>query len=498
MKTVGRLDFGDTNNTHNITIAAGTGGGSLNFDAGGVAAQLNSLSGSANNTISAPITLSSSLNITNASSTNGNLTLSGGITAATAGAKTITTSTGLVTVSGVIGNGSGTIGLTQNGPGTLALTQVNTYSGNTTIAGGTISVDGDATLGTGTLFLSGGTLNGTATRSIADAIANNINVTANSSITTSSAAGTVLMNFTGTLSGTAGTTLTFNNTGADMASDMFTPRFSGGDFTMDSAIVLTSALGQVQLQDFNASGTTHTFNGVISGNGSFNRSFGSGTGGTTVFTVSNTYTGTTTVNNGTLQLGNGGTTGALSTLSAITINTAGTFAINRSNAVTQGTDFANGITGAGRFLQAGTGTTTLNVANAYSGGTLISGGTLVATVGGALGTGNVSLTAGNVTLSLGNGGVAQDYIADTATLSIGFSSDIVNLNYTGTDTIASLVIAGAQQAAGTYGGTGSGAQNILPEFTGMGTLTVIPEPATYMLMGLGVLICAQAFRRKRS
>ncbi len=35
-------------------------------------------------------------------------------------------------------------------------------------------------------------------------------------------------------------------------------------------------------------------------------------------------------------------------------------------------------------------------------------------------------------------------------------------------------------------------------FLGMGTLTLIPEPATYMLLGFGVLVCAQQFRRKKN
>jgi len=130
---------------------------------------------------------------------------------------------------------------------------------------------------------------------------------------------------------------------------------------------------------------------------------------------------------------------------------------------------------------------------------LLSGGTTVVTQNGGLGTGNVSLTAASVTLTLQ--GASNNYISDTANLSIGFTNDVVNLNFTGSDTIATLTIAGAQEAPGVYGAVGSGAQFERPELSGTGTLTVltqIPEPATYMLMGLGVLICAQQFRRKRS
>ena len=50
-----------------------------------------------------------------------------------------------------------------------------------------------------------------------------------------------------------------------------------------------------------------TFAGTISGAGSVNQI---GTG-TMILTASNTYTGGTTISAGTLQLGNGGTTGSI-------------------------------------------------------------------------------------------------------------------------------------------------------------------------------------------
>ncbi len=84
---------------------------------------------------------------------------------------------------------------------------------------------------------------------------------------------------------------------------------------------------------------------------------------------------------GTLQLGNGGTTGSLSTSSAIGLGGppgSQVLSINRSNAVTQGTDFSGAaITGQGGFTQAGAGTTTLNAANTYKGPTNVNAGTLL-------------------------------------------------------------------------------------------------------------------------
>jgi outer membrane autotransporter protein len=122
--------------------------------------------------------------------------------------------------------------------------------------------------------------------------------------------------------------------------------------------------------NFNHTATDYVFAPQISGNGAVNVF-----SGTTILTADNTYTGPTTISVGTLQLGDGGTTGSLSPSSAITDN--GNFTINRSNAVSQGIDFTSSpITGTGSFTQAGTGTTTLNAANTYTGNTTINGGVL--------------------------------------------------------------------------------------------------------------------------
>jgi autotransporter-associated beta strand protein len=97
--------------------------------------------------------------------------------------------------------------------------------------------------------------------------------------------------------------------------------------------------------------------------------------GTLVLTGANSYTGPTTINEGALQLGNGGTVGKLATTGAITNHA--TLVFNRSNALTQGTDFSAGaICGSGGVLQAGGGTTTLNAANTFSGAVTVTNGVL--------------------------------------------------------------------------------------------------------------------------
>jgi fibronectin-binding autotransporter adhesin len=112
--------------------------------------------------------------------------------------------------------------------------------------------------------------------------------------------------------------------------------------------------------------------------------------GTLILTATNTYTGATTISAGTLQIGNGSTTGIISTASTITNN--GALIFQRSNGSTQGVGFANGIAGTGSLTNAGAGALTLNAANTYSGLTTISAGSIKALHANALG----STAAGTV------------------------------------------------------------------------------------------------------
>jgi outer membrane autotransporter protein len=105
--------------------------------------------------------------------------------------------------------------------------------------------------------------------------------------------------------------------------------------------------------------------GIVSGSGAVHQ-IGPGT---TVLSAANTYTGGTTITAGTLQIGNGGTSGSIQ--GNVTDN--GTLAFNRADALS----FGGIVSGTGIVSQLGAGTTTLAGVNAYSGGTVISGGTLV-------------------------------------------------------------------------------------------------------------------------
>jgi len=116
-----------------------------------------------------------------------------------------------------------------------------------------------------------------------------------------------------------------------------------------------------------------TFNGTIIGGGSLNK-LGSGT---TTLTGTNTYSGGTTIADGTLELGNGGTTGSIQ--GDVTNNSI--LAFNRADVVT----FDGVISGAGGVHQIGSGKTILTADNTYTGGTTIADGTLELGDGGTTG-----------------------------------------------------------------------------------------------------------------
>lgn len=97
--------------------------------------------------------------------------------------------------------------------------------------------------------------------------------------------------------------------------------------------------------------------------------------GTWVLTGANTFRGRATILDGTLRIGNGGTTGSLSPIANILNN--GVLEFRRSDTITQGTDFGrNGIGGSGAVIHSGTGMTIFNAPNAFTGPTHVQQGTL--------------------------------------------------------------------------------------------------------------------------
>ena len=105
----------------------------------------------------------------------------------------------------------------------------------------------------------------------------------------------------------------------------------------------------------------------VSGEGDLHK-FGDGT---LTLTQDSTFNGTTYVEQGTLQLGDGGTGGSVTS----NIVDDSVLAINRSDAVVLNGD----ISGSGQLWQQGTGTTQLNGDNSWTGITLVENGTLEAT-----------------------------------------------------------------------------------------------------------------------
>jgi autotransporter-associated beta strand protein len=125
-----------------------------------------------------------------------------------------------------------------------------------------------------------------------------------------------------------------------------------------------------------------------------------------ILTGTNTYSGLTTISNGTLQIGDGGLTGTSGTNGIVNY---AALAFNRADAISD----AGVISGIGRLAQLGDGTLTLNQVHTYSGATTIESGTLALAGSGTLaGSTNINVfaaarldvsgrTGGSLTLAAG-------------------------------------------------------------------------------------------------
>jgi fibronectin-binding autotransporter adhesin len=336
------------------------------------------------------------------------LTLSGQIDLGAAGYRNLTVAnTANTTLSGVISGAAGSGLMVYNGGGAaLTLSGANTYSGVTYLYSGTLAAGNSTVLkpdksiasgpfGTGSLDLLGGTLQASGSRTVGNAITVN--------------------------------------------SDFIITGASTDNLTLSGAVTL----GGFPIVTVNSLGST-TISGAIGG-GVFGLTKAGA--GSLVLSGDNTYTGNTTLTNGTLvagsssvpghgPFGNGGTlliyggTLAASSAAQTVANPVGLYAdvalgsiaasqnltlsgnVTLINAITHTLNVSNTTTISGPIGQAvgpdaitktGPGTLILSGANTYSGGTTIKAGTLVASGGdNRLSTGGITSIAAGATLNLTN------------------------------------------------------------------------------------------------
>ena len=324
---------------------------------------------------------------------------------------------------------SGTGSLSKSGAGVLTLSGTNTYTGGTTVEGGILRSGGASSfvpdsayvVNGGTLDLNdfnltmselsgtGGTVDlGSAALEVdQDSDTSFAGIVTGTGSLTKSGTGTLAL--TGTNNYTGGTTI---SAGA----------LQGNTTSLSGDIVNNAVLAFDQASD-------GTFSDDISGTGSLSKS------GAGVLTLSgtNTYTGGTTISAGTLQ-------GNTTSLSGDIVNNA----VLAFDQASDGT-FSDDISGTGSVSKSGAGALTLSGTNTHTGGTFITGGTLVGDTDSLSGVieldgGDVifdqsedgefvgEITEGNGNLTLrGLGGVAfNDVIVNADSMFVHSSGNIID------------------------------------------------------------------------
>ena len=265
------------------------------------------------------------------------------------------TATADIDVTGIISQaGAGADTVRKTGPGTLTLTGNNSYTNDTVIMAGSLNIQSNTALG--------GTAGDTQVNDGATLqLQGGITVTGEPLSITGSGIGGALRNISG------------NNTWTGAVSATGTPFVrivSDADkLTISGDITVTA--GTLVLQ---GTGDGEVSGDILSAVPLIKSVTGAGTW---ILSGTNSHT-TTTISNGTLQIGNGGTTGTLGS-GAVTNN--GALVFDRSNTL----PVANDISGSGSVTQAGSGSVTLSGNNTYSGVTNVQSGELEVASNTALG-----------------------------------------------------------------------------------------------------------------
>ncbi|ECQ6565190.1 fibronectin-binding autotransporter adhesin ShdA [Salmonella enterica subsp. enterica] len=233
--------------------------------------------------------------------------------------------------------------LTKQGDGTLILSNTGNDYGDTEIDGGILAAKDAASLGTGDV-----TIAENAKLALSQGTLDN-NVTGEGQIVKS---GSDELIVTGDNNYSGGTTISGGTLTADHADSL-------GSGDIDNSGVLQVGEGELE--------------NTLSGTGSLVKT---GTGELTL-NGDNDYSGGTTITGGTLI--------------AASVNALGSGDIDNSGVLKVGEgELKNTLFGSGSLVKTGTGELTLSGDNTYSGGTTISGGTLIAANVNALGSGDIA------------------------------------------------------------------------------------------------------------
>ncbi len=510
----GNVSFGGTvgDSTHRLTSVSVTGSATVNSGVFTSGAQT-----------FAAVTLGSG---TTFDSSTSNVNISGNITGG-GFALTMNVAGSTSAIDGVISNISS---LTSGGAGTLTLSNANLYTTTTNINAGTLVISNASALGTvaATVTIGSATLqiNGNAfTLPYAMTLNNGATIIDNGSNSTSVLSGNI------TLSSSASTTETINvvnsnqiltintliggnaSTGNLIKSGNGTlllpnannsyvgittinagsvdirnnTSLGSGNIALNNASLITAggsnlvianniAFGGTSNTFDIAGGATLTFNGILSGNTTFVKA---GNGVLTIGGLSpNTFSGTTTINAGTLNiaktsaLGNGAVTVNTATLGLIgtslslsntlTLNTSsvivdtnangrntlsGGITLSGTNTVTVGSPsgaltLSGAITGSTTLSKTGTGTLVLSNNNSYSGTTTVSAGTLALQNSNALGTSSATINSSTNLLLVGTG------LSIGNVLAFQTNSNLIDNNANGNNILSGT--AGAITLAGTF------------------------------------------------